>query len=95
MVKRVADDRSQAVQRVRVGMIGLAAVILLIGLASVIFSGVRTDRARTIAGGGNSAVVANMAAPDIALNELNEPLVDLGVAPGVASVNAAEENGVR
>ena len=76
-------------QRVRVGMIGLAAVILLIGLASVILSSVRDDRSRPIAGGSSAAVVANMAAIDgELLNESDEPLVDLGVAPGSASVDA-------
>ncbi|WP_375428326.1 hypothetical protein [uncultured Sphingomonas sp.] len=76
-------------QRVRVGMIGLAAIILLIGLASIILSGVRDERAAESAGGSNAAVVANMAAIDEALlNESDEPLADLGVAPGSASVDA-------
>lgn len=86
-MKRVSDQKSQSTQRVRVGMIGLAAVILLIGLASILFSGVREQRGRAAAGGGDAAVVANMAAtdpdPD---NRSDEPLADLGVAPGSASV---------
>ena len=89
MVKRVADERAQVMQRVRVGVIGLAAIILLIGLASAILSGVRDDRARQAAGGSNAAVVANMASADEPLlNESDEPLADLGVAPGSASVDA-------
>ncbi|PAX09142.1 hypothetical protein [Sphingomonas lenta] len=77
-------------QRVRVGMIGLAAVILLIGLASVLFSGVRDQRGRTAAGGADSAVVANItSANGAAVNESDEPLADLGVAPGSASVDPA------
>jgi cobalamin synthase len=88
-MKRVADERAQVMQRVRVGMIGLAAIILLIGLASMILSGVRDDRARQAAGGSNAAVVANMASIDeLLLNESDEPLADLGVAPGSASVDA-------
>lgn len=89
-MKRLADEKAQAMQRVRVGMIGLAAVILLIGLASAILSGVRDDRARQTAGGGNAAVIANIAAADEALsNASDEPLADLGVAPGSASVDPA------
>lgn len=90
-MKRLADDYNQSKQRVRVGMIGLAAVILLIGLASILFSGVREQRERAAAGGGNAHVIANMAATDGAtLNESNEPLADLGVAPGSASVESPD-----
>ncbi len=88
-MKRVADEKAQSMQRIRVGMIGLLAIIVLIGLASMILSGVRDDRVRQAAGGSNAAVVANMAAIDEPLfNESDEPLVDLGVAPGSASVDA-------
>ena len=88
-MKRVADDKSQSMQRVRVGIIGLAAVILLIGLASVLFSGVREQRAAGTAGGSNAQVVANMASIDPGLmNKADEPLADLGVAPGSASVDS-------
>lgn len=90
-MKRVVDQKSQSMQRVRVGMIGLAAVILLIGLASILFSGVREQRGRAAAGGGDAAVVANMASAEAAdLNESDEPLADLGVAPGSASVDAPQ-----
>ncbi len=95
-MKRVADEKAQAMQRVRVGMIGLLAVILLIGLASALLSGVRDDRAQQAAGGSNAAVVANMAAIDTALgNESDEPLADLGVAPGSASVDAGGNGQAR
>lgn len=86
-MKRLADDKNQSMQRVRVGMIGLAAVVLLIGIASLLFSGVRDQRGRAAAGGGDAGVVANIASTnDTALNESDEPLADLGVAPGSASV---------
>ncbi len=66
-------------------MIGLAAVILLIGLASAIFSAVRQDGAVTAVGAPKADVVANLiVANDTAA--ANEPLVDLGVSPGAASV---------
>lgn len=88
-MKRVVDENSQSRQRVRVGMIGLAAVILLIGLASILFSGVREQRDRAAAGGSDAQVVANMAVlGNATLNEADEPLADLGVAPGSASIDA-------
>ena len=93
-MKRVADEKAQAMQRVRVGMIGLLAVVLLIGIASMVLSSVRDDRARQ-AGGSNAAVVANMAADESLLNESDEPLADLGVAPGSASVDANGNAGER
>jgi hypothetical protein len=71
-----ADDKHQSMQRVRVGAIGLGVVVLLIGVASMLFSGLRDDRFA----GANATAAANM----VAVNELaeaNEPLADLGVAP--------------
>jgi hypothetical protein len=87
-MKRLADEKAQAMQRVRVGMIGLAAIILLIGLASLVLSGARDGRADGAAAGSNAAVVATMASADDAPgNDSDEPLADLGVAPGSASVD--------
>lgn len=85
-------SREQATQRVKVGMIGLAAVLLLIGLASAIFSTVNTERPVIAAGASKSDVVANMvAANDTAPNGSNEPLAELGVAPAVDAA-AVEAN---
>jgi cobalamin synthase len=83
-MKTGADQHSQAMQRVRVGMIGLAAVILLIGLASAIFSSVNRERAvpvGAVTGTGNVALASNAALP-------SEPLSELGAAPAT-DVNAA------
>lgn len=66
-------------------MIGLAAVILLIGFASALFSLVTRERPIAVAGSPNAEVVANIALANGATAEgLNEPLADLGVAPGAA-----------
>lgn len=86
-MKTNTQDIAQAKQRVKVGMIGLAAVILLIGLASAIFSAVRQDGSAVVAGAPKADVVSNL----IVTNEAggapaNEPLVDLGVSPGAATV---------
>jgi len=70
-------DPRQTVQRVRVGLVGLAAVILLIGLAGMIFSAIRREQPG--AGPGTSNAVAAL---DANASDTNDPLADLGVAPG-------------
>jgi hypothetical protein len=81
-------------QRVRVGMTGLAMVLVLIGLASAIFTSASRDEAVTAIGASNAATVANMADGNLLIEASKEaPLADLGVAPSTAStetVNAAE-----
>lgn len=81
-------------QRVRVGMVGLAFVIVLIGLASVIFTSANRDAPVAVVGAPNAGVVANMTAPgNDSARTADEPLAELGVAPSTAateSVDAAE-----
>jgi len=69
-------------QRVRVGMIGLAAVVLLIGLASAIFSAVNRESA-----GAGAPIMANMTVSNGATAG-SEPLAELGVAPSTVDANA-------
>lgn len=78
-----ASARAQATQRLKVGLIGLAAVLLLIGLASAVFNSVNRERPVTAIGGARPATVAeiaNAATPATG----NEPLAELGVAPPTA-----------
>ena len=72
-------DSGQSMQRVRVGMTGLASVLILIGLASAVFSSTSDDAANTAA--GRPEAVANMMLANEASAE--EPLAELGVAPTV------------
>ena len=72
-------DAGQTMQRVKVGMTGLAFVLLLIGLASVIFSSASRERPIAVAGAAKpdpmtNAMLANEAAA-------SEPLAEIGVAP--------------
>jgi hypothetical protein len=67
----MADDTGTTAQRVRYGLTGLAIAFLLVLLGSVISRASRDD--------GPSPAVANAAAND---QEPNEPLAELGVAPG-------------
>jgi flagellar basal body-associated protein FliL len=98
-MKIIAQDPAQTSQRVRVGMIGLAAVLLLIGLAAAIFSTASKERPFIVAGGAHPDVVANMAAGNNALpasTPTNEPLAELGVAPSTATeANAADSKSAK
>ena len=92
---RSAADRGQAEQnrqRLRVGVLGLAAIVLLIGLASAIFSSVSQERPVAVAGAAQPEVVANMSAPmaDPSAAPTNEPLAELGVTPSAAQSPDAE-----
>ena len=75
------QDSSQAMQRVRVAMTGLAAVAVLIGLAGAAFNFASSEPAVTEAGAPKADVVANMT--DTAIDNMvtNEPLAEIGVAP--------------
>ncbi len=68
-------------QRVRVGVTGLAAVVLIILLATAIASGVR----RTASNTGNLVeppVAGNASAAGNVDDSQSEPLAQLGAAPG-------------
>jgi hypothetical protein len=85
---KAARDTSQALQRVKVGLTGLAAVILLIAMASAIMRTV--TREAPMAGTGAAKVVAdaNTADTNSSDDSTGEPLAELGVAP--SSSNAAQ-----
>ena len=83
-------DAGQTTQRVKVGMIGLAAVLLLIGLAAAIFATMNHDRAIAAIGSARpevvSAIVSGNSA-DPAAAATKEPLAELGVAPSAAVID--------
>lgn len=63
--------RAQSVYRLQIGLFGLAAMLLLVGLASIIMERAR----RTDAESGIVAKTASAPAP------ARDPLVDIGVIP--------------
>ncbi|MCX8477264.1 MAG: hypothetical protein MT490_15870 [Sphingomonas sp.] len=78
-------------QRVRVGMTGLAMVLVLIGLATAIFSSANRDEPVTAVGAPNASVVANIIIEPVNLateKEKDEPLAELGVAPSASSTES-------
>lgn len=85
---------AQTAQRVKVGMTGLAVVLLLLGLASAIFTTASKDKPVDVAGGPKADVVANISitndnAPAAASGE---PLAELGVAPSAPDANSQAGN---
>jgi hypothetical protein len=84
-------------QRVRVALTGLAAVVLLIGIAGAIFSAVDRRAPVEAVGAPKPEVVANLTAtPEIKPVIIDEPLAELGVAPSksagdLVNVTVAEQ----
>ncbi|MGI4732751.1 MAG: hypothetical protein ACRYFW_13535 [Janthinobacterium lividum] len=85
---KTAHEPGQSIQRVKVGMTGLAIVLLLIGLASAILRSVSHERPVGSSGSAKPDVVANIAASNDA-SPAGEPLAEIGVAPA-GQGNAAE-----
>lgn len=73
----MADDTGTSAQRIRIGLTGLAFAFLLVLLGSVI------SRSRD-----EEPVVANDTVAQVNREEPNEPLAELGVAPGAADATA-------
>jgi hypothetical protein len=83
-------DRNQTMQRLRVALTGLAAVVLLIGIAGVILNAVDRGSPTDAAGSVNPETVANLSGsipPSTAeAAVIDEPLAELGVAPSKGEV---------
>jgi hypothetical protein len=74
------EVRAQAVLRLQIGLFGLAAMLLLVGLANIIM-----DRARLA---DSADAVAQVAASDSA-QKTSDPLADIGVVPAADPSAAA------
>lgn len=68
----VRELRSQAVHRLQVGLLGLSAMLLLVGLASII-----NDRVRLVDAENGVDTSATARATDA----VRDPLADIGVVP--------------
>ncbi len=79
-------------QRIKVGVIGLVAVVLLIVVASAILGSATRERPIATAGSAQADVVANIAmtnAGAAAADASGEPLAELGVAPSTSNSQSA------
>jgi hypothetical protein len=82
----LAGSRSQSIQRLQVGLFGLAAMVLLVALANIIRN--NADQ--------NEATVVPEAAPTVVAqpkgDTASDPLVDAGVVPEMPAEQRAEGN---
>ncbi len=75
----MVDNAGSSAQRIRIGLTGLAFAFLLVLLGSVISRSGSDERA---ANADNAAINA----------EPNEPLAELGVAPGAGQANNSSDS---
>jgi hypothetical protein len=88
-----ADDRDQGerAQRVRAGVTGLAAVLVIAGLAGAIFNSASEEQPVGPTGSSDAETVAVITGNTATAIEAtpNEPLAELGVAPATTNESAA------
>jgi hypothetical protein len=71
------ERRAEAVQRMQVGLFGLAAMLLLVALANIVM-----ERARMADAAAGASTSARVAGPNSSSN--SDPLADIGVIPSPA-----------
>ena len=86
---QTARTPSQTMQRIKVGLIGLAAVVLFIGLASAIIGSATREQPVVAAGSAQADVVANMGVGNSVVADSGEPLAEMGLAPSVNAQSPA------
>jgi hypothetical protein len=82
-----AGETGQAGQRVRVALTGLALVVVLIWLASLVARSVSRERPVAAPGASRPDLVANLSAGND--SDPSEPLAELGVTPSSQGNDAA------
>jgi hypothetical protein len=71
----LSGTRAQAIQRLQVGFFGLASMVLLVGLASVIKTNVQQNEAKVV------PEAASTVAVEKAGGVASDPLADAGIVP--------------
>jgi hypothetical protein len=80
-----AGRRAHGVQRVQIGLVGLAAMVLLVGLANIIISNARQNQAQVV------PEAAPTVAPQEAVAPVSDPLADVGVLPDLPAEASREQ----
>jgi hypothetical protein len=75
------DLRAQAVHRLQIGAVGLAAMLLLVGLANIIMDRAQLSEDAAKGTPASAAAAAAAASPSASETAAKDPLVDMGVAP--------------
>ena len=86
-VAPLAGTRSQSMQRLQIGLFGLAAMILLVSLANIILDSAESNEARVVPEAAPTVNAGNGAA------QVSDPLADAGVVPDVPDEPAHEAVG--
>src|SRR5690349_6179088 len=74
----LAGTREQSIQRLQIGLFGLAAMVLLVSLANIIVTNAEQNETRVV------PEAASTVAPDEAEVTASDPLADAGVVPDTA-----------
>jgi hypothetical protein len=80
----LAGSRSQSMHRLQVGLSGLAAMVLLVGLADIITANLQRNEARVVPEAATPAVNAPADSP------ARDPLADAGVVPELPTAPIAQ-----
>ena len=78
----LAGSRAQSLQRLQIGLFGLAAMVLLVGLANIILTNAKENQARVV-----PEAAATVAADEAAAG--SDPLAAAGVVPGEPEAEAS------
>jgi hypothetical protein len=82
--------RAQVVHRLQIGLLGLAGMLLLVGLANIIMDRARVnDGVAAEAAAAASATTATVAPTTAPESPGSDPLADMGVVPDLPAENAA------
>ena len=84
----VEREQRQSMQRAKVGLVGLAVVIVLISFASAIMRTVTRETPVTTVGAPKADVVANMVISNMQAGAI-EPVVETGVGVGSSGAKSA------
>ena len=71
----LAGTKSQSMQRLQIGLFGLGAMVLLVGLANIILTNAQQNQARVVPEAAPTAVTKAEPEP------VSDPLADAGVVP--------------
>ena len=70
--------RAQRIQRIQVGVFGLAVMVLLVGLANIVIRNANENEARVVPEAAPTVEV-----PKIVVPTVSDPLADAGVVPDI------------
>lgn len=74
-VAPLAGSRSQSMQRLQIGLFGLAAMVLLVSLANIVLNNAEKNEARVVPEAAPAVAAQDGTAP------VSDPLADAGVVP--------------